>query len=386
MPNLRKIGVLGGSFDPVHNRHLEIAQCALNEFKLEKIIFIPSGYPPHKTVYASIWDRIQMLNLATADNKLFTVSDIEAQRSGYIYTADTMEILVAQNPDCEFYYIIGEDSLNYLDEWHDPQRLFKLCKFIVCKRFNTTSDRRWEMSKLGAKLYFLTMNADNISSTEIRDTLKIRQYSNLIPISVFEYIYENGLYGVVQNNTKLKDYIIKLSTMLTNKRLAHSLAVANTARYLAYIHKVYPELATVAGLLHDCAKCMSLSTLQKIAKDNNLYLDFDIYNSALLHAPVGSLLAKTVFGIEDENIFSAINYHTTGISGMNALDMIIFLADKIEPTRASYPGLEELRKLCEIDLKKAMVLSITSTSSYLKKSGNKMHINTVRVLEWLKKL
>ncbi len=384
----KKVGIMGGSFDPIHNRHIELAKAALKEYKLDSILFIPSGNPPHKDgLSASAGERMQMIRLAISNYKDFCVSNIELTRSGKSYTVDTMNQLTKENPDTEYYYIIGEDSLNNLENWYKPLELFKLCNFIVAKRDNNieTETSLKEFTDMGAKFFMLNLSPINISSTKIREDLKNNYFSSDIPIPVFEYIYDMGLYGIKPRNEHYRDYIVKLSTMLTDRRLAHSLAVAYTARNLAAKHKVNKNLTTTAALLHDCAKCMSLSTLQQIAGDNNLYFDPVTYNTSLLHAPIGAQLAKTVFGIDDEKVLSAISYHTTGMSGMNALDMIIFLADKIEPTRMSYPNLEEIRKLAETDLKKAMKLSIKSTGAYLKISGDKVHINTVRLLEWLRK-
>ncbi|NMD37623.1 MAG: nicotinate (nicotinamide) nucleotide adenylyltransferase [Christensenellaceae bacterium] len=384
----KKVGIMGGSFDPIHDRHIELAKAALKEYKLDNIIFIPSGKPPHKDgLSASAGERMQMIRLAIADYKEFSLSNIEITRSGKSYTVDTMLQLKKENPNVDYYYIIGEDSLNNLENWYKPLELFKLCNFIVAKRDNNaeTNKSLMEFSNMGAKFFMLNLSPINISSTQIRDDLKNNYFSKDIAIPVFEYIFDMGLYGIIPINEKYRDYIIKLSTMLTDKRLAHSLAVAFTAKNLAEKHKINKDLTTTAALLHDCAKCMSLRTLQQIAGDNNLYFDPVTYNTSLLHAPIGAQLAKSVFGVDDERVFSAISYHTTGMPGMNALDMIVFLADKIEPTRISYPNLEEIRRLAETDLKKAIKLSIKSTGAYLKISGKKVHINTARLLEWLKK-
>lgn len=382
---ISKIGVFGGSFDPVHNRHIQIAQEALDQFQLDKVIFIPTVNPPHKTsLKASIEDRIMMLQLALVGNKKFEVSKIEMNREGYAYTYDTLIELTTLYPKTCFYYIIGEDSLNYLDKWHRANDLFKLTNFIVCNRFHDKKDRRKEIEKAGAKLYFLKTAAKDISSTKIRQDLKDHNNSNEIPKTVLEYILEKNLYNTDVLPCYFSSYISKLINLIEIKRFAHSLGVAYEARKLAIIYNQDYIKATEAGLLHDCAKNLPINKMQLIADMNNLDLDLQTYNSELLHAPVGSILAKTAFGVTDNNVLSAIFYHTTGNYNMNLFDMIIYLSDKIEPGRPSYPQLNEIRKLAEKDIHAAMIMCIESTAKFLEKHSKPMHKDTLRLLITLK--
>lgn len=382
----KRICLFGGSFNPIHNQHIQIAKDALKQFSLDKIIFIPTLNPPHKeTLGATISDRTRMIELATAQYREMEVSTIESYRSGKSYTIDTIKQIKKEYPSADLYYIIGEDSLNYLDKWYRAKELFALTKFIVCDRFFDQEDRRNEIKALGANLLFLVNKPIDMSSTKIRKDISKQKFSPDVPLAVYEYIIESSLYGANILPAIFKEYLDKLSTLINTKRLAHSLCVAYTARELAAYYDVDPILATCAGILHDCAKALPVPVLQSIAKINRLFFDAEIYQTPLLHAPIGAEIAKEIFNVETPEVISAITYHTTGIPGMSVLDMIVYLADKIEPTRSAYPHLEEIKILAKKNLKKAMILSIETTQNYLRLSNKSLHKNTSRLLTNLRK-
>ena len=163
--------------------------------------------------------------------------------------------------------------------------------------------------------------------------------------------------------------------------------VTNTARRLARANGVDEDTAACAALLHDCAKCMPLSTLQRIAKDKRLLLDKETMQSEnLLHGPVGAVVAEEEYGVADPNVISAIRCHTTGKIGMLPLDMIVYLADKIEPSRRAYPALEKVRELADTDLVAAMRYSLESTLEYVRRQKTEPHPTTKRVADWLARL
>lgn len=383
--NRPRIGLFGGSFDPIHNRHISIAEKAINQFDLDKIIFIPTNNPPHKScLYAPFLDRIIMLKIALCHNKKFEVSDIEFAREGYAYTYDTIIELKKIYKNADFYYIIGEDSLNYLDQWYRADDLFQLTNFIVCERFSGLKDRRKEIAKKGAKLFFLDIKGVNISSTTIRYELEKNRVSPNIPIVVLEYIIDNNLYNTREMPNCISKYVSILYGLLSIKRFTHSLGVAFTARQLAIIHNEDPVKITIAALLHDCAKNLSIDNMETIANRSNISLKSNFSNSDLMHAPIGAIIAKNTFGVSDNNILSAIEFHTTGNVNMNKFDKIIYLADKIEPGRSYYHGLDNIRKMAKKDLDRAMILCIESTSAYLSKQNKAIHKDTLQLLVKLK--
>lgn len=156
-----------------------------------------------------------------------------------------------------------------------------------------------------------------------------------------------------------------LRERLSAKRYIHSLGVAETAYKMALKYGASPEKAYLAGLIHDSAKELSLKEMHKIVETANLSLDSEMMASkALLHGPVGSILAETLYGISDKEIKEAIFYHTTGCPNMPLLDKIIFLADYIEPSR-DFPGVASLRKLSDKDLDDALLAAYDSTIVHL---------------------
>ena len=181
-------------------------------------------------------------------------------------------------------------------------------------------------------------------------------------------------------------WIGMLSASLKPKRFAHSVSVAWLSRRLARIHAIDPLKAEQAGLLHDCAKCLSLEEMQRIAVEQSLTDDHDLLASgALLHSIVGSWVARKNYGMTDPDVLEAISYHNTGFPGMSRLDMCVCLSDSIEPLRESYPLLEQVRTLAEISLERALLLSLEGTADYVASRGLFLHPRTRDTIVWLKK-
>lgn len=197
-----KIGIMGGTFDPIHIGHLILAEEAKNYFELDKVIFIPTGRPPHK-----YWDnmaepinRYEMTLLATIDNPDFIVSSIEIDREGTTYTIDTIKYLTKQYNNTEFYFITGADSIVEIFNWKNFKELLSLCRFVTAKR-TIVSDNKLENTiseiekKIGVNIDILPIPYIDISSTNIRNKIKknesIKYY---LPDSVREYILKNKLY------------------------------------------------------------------------------------------------------------------------------------------------------------------------------------------------
>ncbi len=390
MPRER-IGIMGGSFNPIHERHLDIAVCALKEQELNRIIFLPTGNPPHKREgLAEAEHRYEMTRLMVSGSAAMSASREEIDREGVIYTVDTLARFKKQMPNAEFFYIIGEDTLKDLPNWRKPDKVFSMCRFIVCARESENikaSPVRAELEARGARFSFLSLPPSEVSSTSIREALARGEEPDAISPLVLEYIRIMGLYGVKQSPVDAVKWYPKLKQALSEKRLTHSLLVSHTSRELARVHGVNEDTAACAALLHDCAKCMPIASQQKIAKENKLLLDKAIMQSEnLLHGPVGAFVAENDYGVTDPNVLSAIRCHTTGRIGMLPLDLIVYLADKIEPSRRPYPALDELRELAKTNLIAAVRRSLDSTLEFVKSQNNEPNPVTRSVAEWLGRL
>ena len=178
---------------------------------------------------------------------------------------------------------------------------------------------------------------------------------------------------------KREKMLYKLKKALDAQRYEHTLGVEETAREMAKCFGEDEEKAALAGLLHDCAKCLPLSQMVKAAKGEEL--DPIMKESkALMHAVAGMCIARDMYDVKDEAVLSAIRWHTTGHAGMTALEKIIYLADMIEPTRKPYPALEELRRLCWIDLDRAMHTALASSLAHVQEQGKTLHPDTLAAL------
>ena len=171
--------------------------------------------------------------------------------------------------------------------------------------------------------------------------------------------------------------------MLTEKRYRHSLGVQKTAIKLAEQYDVSVEKASIAGLIHDCAKDLSFDQLLKQAAQFDIIMDdLTKYQPELLHGVVGAALAKELFEIEDNEIIDAVKYHTTGRHNMTKLDKIIYLADFIEPSR-NFDGIDPLRKIAFSNLDEAILMTLEHTIYYVITKGKLLHVDTIHARNFL---
>lgn len=197
-----RVGLLGGTFNPVHCGHITMATIALYEFSLGEVIFLPLGMPPHKRgeFVASAQQRLDMVRLAIADENRFSLSTIETRRSGYTYTVDTLEMLSRARKETDFYYIIGSDTLLELTTWKNYERVLLLTDFICIMRpgLDDTKVRQCADSlncRFGHKIHLASEHGPNISSTHIRTVAaQGGSLTGLVPDPVARYIDEHGIY------------------------------------------------------------------------------------------------------------------------------------------------------------------------------------------------
>lgn len=200
-----KIGIMGGTFDPVHNGHLMLGKAALRQFSLNEVWFMPNGNPPHKkqrSIGASVKDRCIMTELAIADTREFRLELYEAEQERISYSYATLEHFHETRKEDELYFIIGADSLFMIESWVKPERIFPVCRLLAaCRDEVSTPEKMKEQIQYlsmayHARIDILKAPLMPVSSHELRERIRMgKEFSSYVPPQVEEYIKKEGLYG-----------------------------------------------------------------------------------------------------------------------------------------------------------------------------------------------
>lgn len=197
----KKVGIMGGTFNPIHFGHLLLAETAFHQFQLDEILIMPTKNPYYKKISNSVTeeDRVAMVELAIEDNAHFHLSKEELNREGTTYTVETLSQLTARHPDYEYYFIMGADSLYHIESWKDPAQILKLATIVVAGRAGTGSSLSSQIeyieNKYDSEIYRLNSPVLEISSNDIRRRIRDGESIRyLLPAKVADYIYEHGLY------------------------------------------------------------------------------------------------------------------------------------------------------------------------------------------------
>ncbi len=385
MERPQRLGIMGGTFDPIHFGHLLAAETARQVFHLQQIIFIPTGNPPHKKQGSSATaeQRWQMTRFAVDGNPYFSTSRMEIEREGFSYSFDTVCALQEQYPQAELYFIVGADAILELPTWKRVDELLTKCHFIATFRpgYDLQALQDILPGKAFERISFLAMPAMDISSTDIRKRLKNGiSIKYLLPQKVEDYIYKNNLYDAIKGQVDLF-----LQERLKEGRVMHCRQTAKTAKELAEIYHIDAQKAELCGLLHDCARGYSFSEQKELAQPFLKQLaPLSDTDGMLFHGPAAAALAQQNWGIEEEEMLNALIYHTVGRPAMSPLEEIIFLADKIEPGR-DYEGVAAIRELAKKDRKQAMAMLLQNNLAYLKQAGKEIHPLAVQAAAYYNK-
>jgi nicotinate-nucleotide adenylyltransferase len=198
-PRASKIGIMGGTFDPIHYGHLFIAEAARRALSLDRLIFVPAGTPPHKhyEAMAAAEDRYAMAALAIKDNPRFEISRIETDKAGASYTSDTLETFAGIYGGARFFLIMGMDSALEITEWHEPFKILSLSTVVIVARPGYIRDKIGKMDETVRKsLIFLDVGMIDVSATEIRDNVREgKSVRYMTPEAVCDYIRDMKPYS-----------------------------------------------------------------------------------------------------------------------------------------------------------------------------------------------
>ena len=375
---MERIGIYGGTFNPPHTGHIGAGLQAMQALGLSMLYVIPDRIAPHKEIpegSPTPEQRLQMLRLALDGEENVLVSDMELRREGKSYTFETVEQLRALHPNAELVLFMGTDMFLTFHEWRCPERILAQASLGVFYRGDRGEEaaiaaRKAEMEAAGHKIYLVSNDVVEISSTNLRRMLIFRCAAPFLPMSVGEYIRENSLYGADRNYKKLPMEELEqvVTGLLKPSRVNHVLGCRDTAVELAKRWGADETDAARAGILHDVTKALDGPLqLTLCAEYGTILTDFEIKYPKTLHALTGALVAERIFG-ENEAVVNAIRHHTTGKADMSLLEKIIYVADYMEPNR-DFPGVEDLRRLAFSDLDGALKLGLQMTLEHLKRQG-----------------
>lgn len=386
---MKRIGVYGGSFNPVHVGHIAAASEAMEKLGLEKLLFVPANVAPHKDLSensVSPRHRLEMLKIAAAPLAGMEVSDVELRRSGPSYTFETLEQLKAEYPDRELVLLLGSDMFCCVDRWKEFDSIRNNASLAALSRGTKEesadiSAQAEKLGAMGAKVCEVRNKTVTVSSTDVRRLLVFRAAGSVLPAGVEAYIRANGLYNTGDDYTNLpmEQLVTVVTGLLNPNRVRHVLGCRDTAGELARRWGANEEDALRAGLLHDITKALDGPLQLTLCSEYGMMLDeFGQKNPKTLHALTGSLIAQRIFG-ENEEVVKAIRWHTTGRGGMSTLEKIIYIADYMEPNR-DFSGVEKLREAAFTDLDGAVKLGIEMTVEQLKSKHSSISPESLEAL------
>lgn len=375
--SMEKIGIFGGTFNPVHSEHIAIAKSAIEELGLDKLIIMPTFISPHKQqdLALSPEHRLNMLKLAFKGEDKIEISDYEIEKKGTSYTYLTVEHFYNLQP-CELFFIVGGDMLTNFKTWKYPERILAVCNLAVFSRDGVFTDfsleKQYFKEHFGKEFIRLSFTGKDFSSTKIRVlsafSLKV---NHLTAPSVAEYIEKNNLYKF----EKYSKYIEFVKKALPQKRLLHTANVVICALSKAKELNLKEDKVFISATLHDVAKYLDYRSVDGFTLLDNV-------PEPVIHSFLGAFVAEKELGITDPEILDAIRYHTSGKANMSLLGKLIFVADMVEEGR-DYQGVSYLRELYQKDdFEFCFKECLREEFLHLKNKGTPIYVETLNAYNY----
>ena len=382
-----KLGILGGSFNPVHLGHLFLADKALVSLKLDMVILIPAYCSPFKLeaegMESGADDRLAMLAAAVCGDARLSIDDCELRREGISYTVDTVEDIIARYmPSGKPTLIIGDDIAGEFPRWHKSEKLLKLADIVVARRLNSSVEEYPYTHRI------IDNEVINISSHDVRRKIKEGgDWRSLVPSGVSAIIEDRQLYGYSRppsGEDCTHENIMRIETAarqaLSKERFLHSRNTALLARELCRRFGLDPLAGYLAGIAHDLAKQMDGKQMLELAeKDGGKISDIGKGKLNLLHGRAAAVLLKESFRVNNKDVLEAVAVHTLGSENMGPLAKVIYVADKTEVSRNIDPA---LRKMCyEEELDVILLAVLHRTINKLRSRKLEPSEETLRLLK-----
>lgn len=368
----KRIGIFGGSFDPVHKDHVAMCLAFEKTLGLDRTFVVPARLSPFKNgTFASADDRYAMLKLAFADSSI-EVSRFELDSVDTNYTYKTVEYFHETFPDADLFYLLGSDSLKTFPNWKNPHIIASLAKICVVCRTGENLDEGCAVfaEKFGYKPVIVDFYGV-CSSTEVRERLALGlPCDDFLPPDVKDYIEDERLYTADKIHAFLR-------SVLSEKRRVHTVGVFLTAKALAEKNGADVNKACLAALLHDVAKYLNPDDYEGFSCDPNC-------PSSVVHQFLGAYVAEKVLGISDEEVLGAVRWHTTGRPNMTLLEKIVFVADLLEPGR-TFDGVLDLRRAVERDFEIGFRRCVHELLLFLQKGNGYLYKTTLETDEYYNK-
>lgn len=369
---IKKVAILGGSFDPVTNAHLEVIRKLSKKFA--RVVVLPCKISPFKQngCVADGEDRVKMLRKVTGELENVKVSKWEIKRDTISYSVDAVKHYKEKYDDAELYFVLGTDCVAGLPEWKDAEYLAKSVTFCVVRRPGYAVPKKVSdsLKTLGFKLKPAGFKGLEGSSSLVRAAVAFGKLKEYVPEEVADYIEKHELYNDYVKFTKAyKTFGLKV------ERIEHTFRAVKEGIRLAKIYGEDVDEVIKALILHDIGKYADSRTLSQNEVVCENYDKLFASAPSVVHAYVSAAIARDYFKCSDR-IVNAIAKHTTGAEQMSVLDKIIYLADAVEEGR-EYEGVESLRRAASKDLDRAMLRSLRLTVKNLKAEGKPVCGETV---------
>ena len=388
-----KLAILGGSFNPIHQGHLFLADSVLSELHYDRVVLVPAYRSPFKPAAPGMEDtardRFEMIAASITGDHRLTVDDCELRREGVSYTVDTIaDIIRRYAPDGKPGLIIGDDLAVEFPQWHKSEEVLAMADIIIARRSSI------DTLQLPYKNIAIPNDIIAISSSEVRKKIATDEaWRCLVPAAARVIIEDRGLYGCGPHSRpidNIQNLIFRVEETvrqdLSLERFLHSRNTAllswDLCKRFEKAYRLDPEMGYLAGIAHDWGKPLNSKDMLKLVKDSGEEISpIEKEKPSLLHGKASAILLRERFNVHNEAVLEAIALHTSGSGNMGPLAKVVYIADKVEVSREKIdPALRKLAHTGD-DLDKIFFAVLAENVSWLRSKKVALLEGTLSLLE-----